>query len=190
MLTEPRHSVLIALGSNVGDRLLNLRRAVDALGGILRVVRVSGVWESAPVDAPRGSGAFLNMVVAGWAAAPPRELLGRMHRIEEEMGRVRRRKNEPRVIDLDLILHGASLARDASLVLPHPRYRERGFVLDPLRELRLPWVDPSTTVPLARIRADGGGVRVGRLYEGPARSVGATESRRRRRTRPSGPRAL
>jgi 2-amino-4-hydroxy-6-hydroxymethyldihydropteridine diphosphokinase len=161
-------SVLIALGSNVGDRLLNLRKGVDALGRCVRVVRLSAVWESAPVDAPRGSGAFLNMVLAGWTADPPREVLAQMHRIEREMGRVRRRRNEPRILDLDLILFGAFLARDESLVLPHPRYRQRGFVLDPMRELGLPWLDPATAVPLARLRAGGSGAPVGALYEIPA----------------------
>ncbi len=158
------HSVLIALGSNLGDRLLNLRRAIHSLGPVVRVARLSGVWESDPVAAPAGSGAFLNMVAVGWTAASPAELLERMHAIEAEMGRIRRRRNEPRIIDLDLVLYGAELVRKDALELPHPRYRERGFVVDPLRELRLPWADPASAVPLMRLRAGGGGVRTGALY--------------------------
>jgi 2-amino-4-hydroxy-6-hydroxymethyldihydropteridine diphosphokinase len=160
------HSLLIALGSNVGDRLLNLRRAVDALGSFVRVVRLSGVWETAPVDAPKGSGSFLNMVVAGWTRLPAAETLARMHEVESAMGRVRRLRNEPRVLDLDLILFGAEVARSESLLLPHPRYRARGFVVEPLRELGLPWVDPVSAVPLARLRGGGEGFRVRTLYAG------------------------
>lgn len=158
------HSVVIALGSNLGDRLLNLRTAVERLGSVVRIVRLSGVWETDPVDAPRGSHAFLNMVAAGWTGESAGAVLGAMHRIEAEMGRIRRRRNEPRVIDLDLILVGATVSGDRPLLLPHPRYRQRGFVLDPLRELRLPWIDPRTGQRLATLRAEGGGVRRGALY--------------------------
>ncbi len=160
------HSVVIALGSNVGARLLNLRRAVGALGSFVRIVRLSGVWETAPVDAPKGSGSFLNMVLAGWTRLPAAETLARMHAVEAAMGRVRRRRNEPRIVDLDLILFGAEVARSESLLLPHPRYRARGFVVEPLRELGLPWVDPVSAVPLARLPASGEGVRVRTLFAG------------------------
>jgi 2-amino-4-hydroxy-6-hydroxymethyldihydropteridine diphosphokinase len=156
--------VLIALGSNLGDRMLNLRRAVDELRPAVRVVRLSGVWETAPVDTPEGSGAFLNMVLAGWTGERSEPLLEAMHAIERRMGRVRRRLNEPRVIDLDLILYGAHLEWRGSLRVPHPRYRQRAFVLDPLRELRLPWVDPTTSRPLARLRAEGFGTPVASLF--------------------------
>jgi 2-amino-4-hydroxy-6-hydroxymethyldihydropteridine diphosphokinase len=157
-------SVVIALGTNLGDRRLNLRRAVDALGALVRLARLSSVWQTAPVDAPAGSGPFLNMAVAGWTRLSAPDLLERMHAIEAAMGRVRRRRNEPRVIDLDLILYGATLARSATLALPHPRYRERAFVLDPLRELGLAWSDPARGVPIVRMKAGGAGMRAGSLY--------------------------
>ncbi|HEU5163246.1 MAG TPA: 2-amino-4-hydroxy-6-hydroxymethyldihydropteridine diphosphokinase [Thermoanaerobaculia bacterium] len=164
MNTLSPHSVLIALGSNLGDRLVNLRVAVDRLGSIVRVVRLSAVWETDPVDAPRGSGPFLNMVAAGWTRESAEGLLESLHRIEAEIGRVRREKNEPRLIDLDLIFYGAVVSDERSLALPHPRYRERAFVLDPLRELRLPWVDPRTGARLATLRAEGEGTRKRALY--------------------------
>ena len=161
--SAPR-SVLIALGSNLGDRLVNLRVAVDRLGAVVRVVRLSAVWETEPVDAPRGSGPFLNMVAAGWTRERAEDLLESMLRIETVMGRVRRERNEPRIIDLDLILYGAAVSDHRSLRLPHPGYRQRAFVLDPLRELRLPWVDPQTGERLATLRADGGEIRKRALY--------------------------
>ena len=136
------YSVLIALGSNLGDRVLNLRRAVDALAPFVRVVRISSVIETEPVDAPPGSPHFLNMVLAGHTSLPPAALLDHLLAIETQLGRRRTRvRNAPRTIDLDLIRHSAHRVRTARLTLPHPRYRERAFVVKPLRELRLGWAD-------------------------------------------------
>ena len=135
---------MIALGSNLGDRRVNLLRAVDALGGVMTVVRVSTIHESEPVDAPPGSPRFLNMVVAGFTSSTPEALLPRLHEIESRLGRVRAGRNAPRTIDIDLILHSANASRSRALTLPHPRYRQREFVLAPLRELHLGWRDPIT----------------------------------------------
>lgn len=158
-------SVLIALGSNLGDRTLNLRRALWQMGEAVRIVRISGVWETDPVDAPAGSGAFLNMIAAGWTAHAAPALLGRLHRIEESMGRQRRVRNQPRIIDLDLILHGVTIIRSRTLSIPHPRYLTRGFVLAPFSELGLAWSDPVSGGVLPAGRGDYEGVRrLGPLY--------------------------
>ena len=141
-------SVVIALGSNLGDRRLNLLRANEELRGVMNVVRVSSIHETEPVDAPAGSPRFLNMIIAGYTTRSPEQLLGELMRIEQRLGRVRGVRNAPRTIDLDLILHGANLRNTRDLTLPHPRYREREFVMNPLRELRLGWVDPRTGAPL------------------------------------------
>jgi 2-amino-4-hydroxy-6-hydroxymethyldihydropteridine diphosphokinase len=141
-------SVVIALGTNLGDRRRYLREAVRRLGVVVRVVRLSPVFETEPVDAPPGSPRFCNMVVAGYTSVSAPELLEALLEIERVMGRRRREVNGPRVIDLDLILFGATLLRTPRLTLPHPRYRQREFVLAPLRTLGLPWVDPATRVAL------------------------------------------
>ncbi len=133
-------SVVIALGSNLGDREHNLRRAIDELRKVIGVVRVSSIYETEPVDAPPPK--FLNMVVAGYTTLTPEELLEQLHAIEHRLGRVRSTKNAPRTIDLDLILHGSNVRRSRGLTLPHPRYRDRDFVMRPLAELRLHWRDP------------------------------------------------
>jgi len=132
------NTVLIALGSNLGDRRYNLMRAIHALRDVVRVVRVSSIRETAPVDAPPPS--FLNAIVVGYTTLAPEELLEALLDIEEKLGRVRRGvRNEPRVIDLDLIFHGGHRMRTSALTLPHPRYREREFVMTPMRELQLDW---------------------------------------------------
>lgn len=138
------NAVVIALGTNLGPREYLLRRAQHELGDVVRIVRRSRIIVSAPIDAPRASPDFLNMVIAGYTALPAEELLEAMHAIEARLGRVRRAVNGPRTIDLDLILYGAHVARTTALVLPHPRYRHREFVTGPLRELQLGWHDPVT----------------------------------------------
>jgi 2-amino-4-hydroxy-6-hydroxymethyldihydropteridine diphosphokinase len=138
------YSILIALGSSLGNRRLYLARAVDELRKAIGVVRLSSVHETDPVDAPSGSPAFLNMVVAGYTDRTPAEVIDVLQRIESHLGRRRRIRNAPRTIDLDLILHSAHLMRTPRLTIPHPRYLERAFVMEPLRELRLPWRDPAS----------------------------------------------
>jgi len=131
-------SVLIALGSNLGDRALFLRRAIFELRQVMHVVRVSSFIETDPVDAPPPK--YLNAVVAGYTDLSPAALLEALHAIESRLGRRRSTRNAPRVIDLDLILHSAHRIRTRSLTVPHPRYREREFVLAPMRELNLGWL--------------------------------------------------
>jgi 2-amino-4-hydroxy-6-hydroxymethyldihydropteridine diphosphokinase len=104
----------------------------------MRVVRVSSIRETTPVDAPPPN--YLNALVAGYTSLSPEALLAALLEIERRHGRVRRgTRNEPRVIDLDLIFHSGHRARTRTLTLPHPRYREREFVMTPMRELRLDW---------------------------------------------------
>ena len=134
--TSSTNTVVLALGSNLGDRAWNLRRALHALRSAVNIVRVSAIHESAAVDAPEGSPPFLNLVLVGTTALSPASLLPELLAIETRLGRVRRGvRNEPRIIDIDLILHGATRMRTRALTLPHPRAREREFVVGPLREI-------------------------------------------------------
>jgi 2-amino-4-hydroxy-6-hydroxymethyldihydropteridine diphosphokinase len=139
-------SVLIALGSNLGDRALSLRRSIEELRHVIRVVRVSSFIETDPVDAPPPK--YLNAVVAGYTDLQPMPLFEALHAIETRLGRRRSTRNAPRLIDLDLILHSANLVRSRTLTLPHPRYLGREFVRAPMRELKLRWRDPATGVAL------------------------------------------
>ncbi len=121
-----------------------LRAAVEKLQATdLRLARVSSVYETAPVgyvDQPW----FLNQVAEFDSELSPRDLLARARGVENEMGRVRSFVNGPRNIDIDLILCGDAVVASEDLIVPHPRYRERRFVLDPLLELNPELRDPAT----------------------------------------------
>jgi len=146
------NTVVIALGSNLGDRRWYLRRAIEELRHVISIVRVSSIIETEPVDAPPPK--FLNMVIVGHTRLSPEALLDALLDIEARLGRRRTTRNAPRVIDLDLILHGANRRRSARLTLPHPRYREREFVMRPLREV---W--PGPLDPSPRMRGEGAAKR-------------------------------
>lgn len=135
----------IALGSNLGDRHANIRAAVDSLAKLpgTELLRVSTIIETEPVGPP-GQDRYLNGVAHVRTTLSPRELLQHLLRIELERGRDR--ANSPRwgsrTLDLDLLLFGDHIIDGPGLTVPHPRLRERLFVLEPLaeiaREQRLP----------------------------------------------------
>jgi 2-amino-4-hydroxy-6-hydroxymethyldihydropteridine diphosphokinase len=135
--------VAIALGSNVGDRASHLAFAVGRLRTFIDDLRVSSWHDTAPVDvAPQPN--FLNAAVVGTTSLFPREVLDELLRIERERGRARPYEGAPRTLDLDLVLYGDELINEPGLHVPHPRFRERLFVLTPLLEIAEDWVDPET----------------------------------------------
>lgn len=125
----------LGIGSNLGDRLENLRRAVGLLDrrGV-RVVRSSRVYETEPVGGPPQPD-FLNAVLEVEEEGSARDLLAACLAVEEEMGRVRGERWGPRLIDLDVLTYGREEIDEPDLQVPHPRMHERGFVLIPLLEL-------------------------------------------------------
>lgn len=122
----------VALGSNLGDRAEFLRQAV---AGLPDRVDQSSVWETDPVGGPDGQGAFLNMVVAIETTKSPRELLELCQSLERAAGRVRTEHWGPRTLDADVILVGDLVVDEPDLKVPHPLWRERAFVVEPLREI-------------------------------------------------------
>lgn len=125
------HRAVVALGSNLGDRAAHLRFALGRLGA----VRVSSVWETAPVGGPEQQGPYLNMVAVFPTDLDPWTLLGRLHEIEADAGRRREIHWGPRTLDLDLLFHDDTVVSGSRLQLPHPRFAERRFVLEPLAEV-------------------------------------------------------
>ena len=126
----------IGIGSNLGDRRAYIDRALELLGAAngVTIKRISSIYETDPVGGPI-QGKFLNGVMEIETILKPLELLKELNRIETSLGRVRGLKNAPRVIDLDIILFGQERIESADLGVPHPRMREREFVLKGLREL-------------------------------------------------------
>jgi 2-amino-4-hydroxy-6-hydroxymethyldihydropteridine diphosphokinase len=136
-------AVVLALGSNLGDRQDILQGAVDAIVGLpgVRVTAVSPVYETVPVGGP-AQPSYLNAVVLADAARPARELLDRLHEIEAAFDRVRLVRWGPRTLDIDIIVFDSEHSDDPELTLPHPRAHERAFVLAPWHD-----VDPDATLP-------------------------------------------
>jgi 2-amino-4-hydroxy-6-hydroxymethyldihydropteridine diphosphokinase len=135
--------VAIALGSNLGDRNANLRAALTALHPQLDGCAVSTFYETVAVgvgDQP----SFLNAVTTGWSRLAPEALLDELLSIEARLGRIRPFPGAPRTLDLDLILYGDAIIAGPRLTVPHPRFRERAFVLRPLAEIAGDWSDPVT----------------------------------------------
>ncbi|HWM40207.1 MAG TPA: 2-amino-4-hydroxy-6-hydroxymethyldihydropteridine diphosphokinase [Streptomyces sp.] len=143
-LQNPQRAV-IALGSNVGNRLERLQSAVDALADTpgLKVKAVSPVYETEPwgVD-PASQSSYFNAVVLVRTTLPPSSLLERGHAIEEALERVRDEHWGPRTIDVDIVAYQGVISDDPRLTLPHPRVHERAFVLVPWHD-----VEPGAEVP-------------------------------------------
>ena len=125
----------IGLGANLGERAGTLRMALAALAALpgTRLLRVSSLYRSAPVDA--GGPDYLNAVAEMATELPPHDLLAALQAIERAAGRERPYRNAPRTLDLDILLYGDLRLDSATLMLPHPRLHERAFVLLPLAEL-------------------------------------------------------
>ncbi len=145
----------IGLGSNLGDRMDHLRFGVTSLQRSMAITACSSVYESAPVGDP-DQGPFLNLVVLGTTGDEPLQVLDAALRVEESAGRVRTRRWGPRTLDVDIILWGSRVIRHPRLTVPHPRWKERSFVLAPLAEVGGELLDPDTGETVAAIWAAHG----------------------------------
>jgi 2-amino-4-hydroxy-6-hydroxymethyldihydropteridine diphosphokinase len=134
--------VAIALGSNVGDRRAHLDYAVSKLRGLLTNFAVSRYYDTVPVGVSGPQPMYLNAAAVGETTLTARELLDALLAIEQDQGRERPYVNAPRTLDLDLILLGDVVLEEPGLVVPHPRFRERTFVLEPLAEIAADLHDP------------------------------------------------
>ena len=136
--------VAISLGSNLGDRRAHIEYAIDALRLDLTDMTVSSFVETTPMDVGPEHGPYLNAAVVGDTQLSARMLLERLLEIEEERGRARPYYMAPRTLDADLILYGRERIEEDGLSVPHPRFREREFVLAPLAEIAPEMIDPVT----------------------------------------------
>ena len=135
------HIVYLALGTNLGDRLANLKQAITSLTPQLEVKLRSQVYETPPwgfEDQPK----FLNQVIKANTYLDPEPLLKHLKRLEVALGRKESFPNGPRLIDIDLLFYDDLVVDKPSIVIPHPRLQERGFVLLPLMEIAPNLVHP------------------------------------------------
>ena len=139
--------VVVALGSNLGDRKAHLTGGVAALARCLAVERISRVMETPPWG-DQDQGAFLNVVFLGWTDRSPREVMDDLLEVERSRERVRTRPGGPRTLDADLIFHGNTVLREPGLILPHPSWHLRTFVALPLLEVLPHGEDPETGRPM------------------------------------------
>ena len=146
----------IALGSNLGDRLANLRSARNAIADFAldNSMLVSSIYETEPVGCEPGAGNFLNAVLEIDYDGDPTELLGKVIGIEESLGRKRNQApNSSRKIDIDLLYADDLCVENERLKLPHPRMQTRKFVLQPLADIRPDLVLPNQTIPVSDLLA-------------------------------------
>ncbi len=149
--------VVLGMGSNAGDREAYLARAVELLchEALVNLVAVSGIYETPPLDVPGSQGDFLNQVAVISTSLPPTRLLALCQEIEAILGRPRdHTAGASRTIDIDLISYGSLIYNSGDLVLPHPGYARRRFVLVPLAEVLPDFRDPLTGHSIRRLLED------------------------------------
>ena len=147
------HIVYLALGSNMGNRLSNLKAAVVNLTPQMTVKQKSSVYETPPWGFTEQD-AFLNQVVKVTTYLEPEPLLRHLKRMETALGRVPNFQNGPRVIDIDILFFDKMIINTPPLVVPHPRLHERVFVLVPLAEIEPDFVHPILQRPINKILED------------------------------------
>jgi 2-amino-4-hydroxy-6-hydroxymethyldihydropteridine diphosphokinase len=159
-------TVYLSLGSNMGDRAAMLRQAIESLpvAGV-EVIRTSSVYETEPMEL-RDQNWFLITVVECQTGLFPLQLLRRLKKIEASLGRQRTVPKGPRTIDIDIILYGRAVMKTPALEIPHPRFRDRRFVLAPLAELAPALRDPVTRRTIADLLNDTAGQKVRRATIG------------------------
>lgn len=142
----------IGIGSNLGEKEKNIRRAVDeiAVMPFTKLITVSSLYDSEPVGEVE-QGNFVNAVALVETDLPARRLLWNLMLIEQRMGRVRTVRWGPRTIDLDIVLYGKNIVEEDGLVIPHPEMEKRAFVLIPLLEIEPDLVHPRTKEPVRKL---------------------------------------
>ena len=133
----------LSLGSNMGDRAANIKKAIDFLRGTGDVLKISSIYETEPQGMAPGAGYFYNLVIGFQTSLSPHDLLEEIKQCEKQMGRdMTDSHNQPRPIDIDILLAGNQVVSGENLVIPHKQMHKRAFVLVPLNEIAPQVVHP------------------------------------------------
>jgi len=157
-------TVYICLGSNLGDRVANLRDAGQRLSAIVKIEKASQLYVAAPLGYVRDD-AFVNAVIRGTTTLKPLELLEMMQAIEGTMGRRSGVQYGPRPIDLDLLFYDAVQIETRKLTVPHPRIAQRAFVLKPLAEIAPDLMHPVHYYTISQLLQDAEDVEQVQIYQ-------------------------
>jgi 2-amino-4-hydroxy-6-hydroxymethyldihydropteridine diphosphokinase len=157
-------TVYIGLGSNLGDRVANLREAGHRLGAIVKIEKASQLYVAAPLGYVRDD-AFVNAVIRGTTTLKPLELLEMMEAIEVTMGRRPGVQYGPRPIDLDLLFYDSVQMETRKLTIPHPRIAQRAFVLKPLAEIAPNLMHPVLYYTMSQLLQDAEDVEQVQIYQ-------------------------
>ena len=133
--------VYIGIGSNLGDKQENIRKAIKLMKEKCKILKVSSLYETEPMYY-KDQDKFLNCAINLETELKPQELLAFLLSVEKKLGRVRIIKNGPRTIDLDILFYDGKITKSDNLIIPHPRLHERLFVLEPLKEICPDFVHP------------------------------------------------
>ncbi len=143
--------VFLGLGTNLGDREEQIRRALQHLNArAIHISRLSPIYETEP-EGFLDQGLFLNAVAEAHTLLTPRQLLTAIKEIEAAMKRKVTQKNGPRTIDIDILFYEHETIHEPGLEIPHPRLRDRRFVLAPLADLAPAWIDPVSQLTAAQL---------------------------------------
>ena len=147
------HIVYLALGSNMGNRLANLKAAISNVTPQMTVKKKSSVYETPPWGF-KEQDAFLNQVIKVKTSLAPEPLLRHLKRLEVALGRVPNFQNGPRLIDIDILFFDNMIIETPPLIVPHPRLHERAFVLVPLAEIEPDFIHPILQKSVSKLLED------------------------------------
>ena len=154
--------VYLSIGTNLGNKIENLKNAISRLSSIVTINSISSVYETEPLNVQKQDN-FLNIAIEVQTNFPPLELIEKLKKIESEMGRVLSELNKPRIIDIDIIFYNSIILDEVRIQVPHPRAHKRAFVIFPIMDLNPAFVHPILNKSLMEISKNLSNQRISKL---------------------------